>query len=77
MRPSIVYCRQFQASRGLKEDVKKEDPVAPDVPESILELPAISKLETNRRGRKPGSKKVVNTGPTFKIEEREIIMDFS
>jgi len=77
MRPSIVYCRQFQASRGLKDDQKKEDPITPDVPESILEPPAMPKPEPKRRGRKPGSKKIVNTGPTFKIEEREIIMDFS
>jgi len=77
MRPSIVYCKQFQASRGLKDEVKKEDPVVPDVPESILELPAIPKLETKRRGRKPGSKKVINTEPTFKIIQCEIIMDFS
>jgi hypothetical protein len=76
MRPSIVYCRQFQASRGLKDEVKKEDPVAPEVPESILEPPAMPKPETKRRGRKPGSKKV-STEPTFKIIQREIIMDFS
>lgn len=73
MRPSIVYCRQFQASRGLKDEVKKEDPVP--VPESILE-PVNPK--TKRRGRKPGSKKVsTSTEPTFKIIQREIIMDFS
>ena len=75
MKPSLVYCKQFNASRDQKVDPKKSDPPplkVPDVP--VVEE---AKPAPKRRGRKPGSKKVVDTGPKFSIEEREIIMDFS
>jgi hypothetical protein len=75
MKPSLVYCKQFQASRDQKTDPKKSDIFLSEVPNA----PAAeeTKPPPKRRGRKPGSKKVVDTGPKFRIEEGEIIIDFS
>jgi hypothetical protein len=75
MKASLVYCKQFNASRDQKVDPKKSDPPplkVPDVP-----IAEEAKPVPKRRGRKPGSKKVVDTGPKFRIEEGEIIIDFS
>jgi len=64
MKPSLIYCKQFEAFRGI---VPKEEIKAPDV----------EKPPPKRRGRKPGSKKEPEEIQRFRIENKEIVIDFS
>jgi hypothetical protein len=62
MKPSLIFCKQFiEKHGGDKKDLKEEVTEKKD---------PIKK----RRGRKPGKKE--EPANTFKIENREIVIDF-
>ena len=68
MKASLIYCRQFEASRKTAPPVKEEPaPPAPAPPDA----PA-----PKRRGRKPGSKKTAEPSFSFRKEIRECVIDF-
>lgn len=69
MKPSLIYCKQFQASRPLKV-IPKDEPVVV----SVSEAKPVEVKEPKKRGRKPNPKKEV---PQFVIEEKETILVFS
>lgn len=72
MKASITFCTQF----AQKYKVPVASSVAPVIPE-LPGLPDIKEYSGKRRGRKPGQKKVREYEQnTFRIEEREVIMDF-
>lgn len=70
MKPSLIYCKQFQATRPLKV-IPKDEPV---VVVSVSEAKPEEVKEPKKRGRKPNPKKEV---PQFVIEEKETILVFS
>ena len=77
MKASLIYCRQFQAVRSAKDPKPKEEVISL-VPQDIstpVELQEVaSQKEPKKRGRKPNPKKEV---PSFSIEEKETILEFT
>jgi hypothetical protein len=79
MKPSLIYCKQFQASRPLKV-IPKDEPVVAVIVSAASGEPGVSEAkpeaarEQKKRGRKPNPKKEV---PQFVIEEKETILVFS
>jgi hypothetical protein len=91
MKASLIYCRQFQAVRSAKGDgvantasldVEKSKVVESGADSALLtasllpqDLPAeVLIKEPKKRGRKPNPKKEV---PSFSIEEKETILEFT
>ena len=73
MKPSLIFCNQFVEKHGEKHGEKIE--FKEDI--NVSSDKAISnEVPKKRRGRKPGIKKEEPVN-TFKIENREIIIDFS
>jgi hypothetical protein len=88
MKASLIYCKQFQAVRSSKGDVEKSKVVGSDTDRALLtpslvpqdigtpaEVPIECQTkEPKKRGRKPNPKKEV---PSFSIEEKETILEFT
>jgi hypothetical protein len=72
MKSSITFCSQF----AQKYKVPVASSVAPVIP-VLSALPDIKEYTGKRRGRKPGSKKIREYEQnTFRIEDKEVIMEF-
>ena len=71
MKASLIYCKQFEASRKTVPTIK-EVPVEPAPPAPVpLDAPI-----PKRRGRKPGSKKTTEPSFSFRKEIKECVIDF-
>lgn len=69
MKSSITFCSHFAQ--------KYKIPVASSSPPVLPETVAPVEYTGKRRGRKPGSKKIREYEQnTFRIEEKEVIMEF-
>jgi hypothetical protein len=64
MKPSLIFCKQFVEKHGEDKAIEK-----------VAEKP-VDEVPKKRRGRKPGIKKEEPVN-SFKIENREVIIDFS
>ena len=72
MKSSITFCSQF--AQKYKVPVI---PMASSVAPVLSALPDIKEYTGKRRGRKPGSKKIREYEQnTFRIEDKEVIMEF-
>lgn len=72
MKASIVFCTEFSKKYAQKVPVvSSEPPSIPTLPEVVLQ-----EYTGKRRGRKPGSKKIAPEQKTFRLEEREVSMEF-
>jgi|APGre2960657404_1045060.scaffolds.fasta_scaffold23086_2 hypothetical protein len=72
MKASIIFCSEFSKKYPPKIPVVScTPPVIPALPEVVLQ-----EYTGKRRGRKPGSKKIAAEQRTFRLEEREVMMEF-
>ena len=89
MKPSLIYCKQFEASRPLVKTVvsvseakptlcvihpRESLPTSEAKPEVSEAKPEAPQKEQKKRGRKPNPKKEATK---FVIEEKEVVLDFS